>query len=288
LALRFRCILGHGNQQLALQLALSIAHDVRRAKKWVTQRIFPRELLRVFHAMFLRNSLQQGREFPCPGNPLREDARKPLQQIVRAGAKPRQFDVVAILQKIQNAFVAVSLDANVQKAVVRGALRCINPEGVFGVAHIKNVHGQFGLSALEVLVQQNLEVVEQINICPAIHVLIKVIRAVKRRSALRGGIPEKWGADKSQQMLLGNIGGLRAGSAAAACRTLWRKEPCSQQATDQPARPSGPKLHYNIPSPGIGGSEAPRMGTADQTELLCPMTIYKLRLVTGLCDSSQQ
>src|SRR5208282_2067841 len=138
--------------------------DVRWAQKGVTQRILPRELFRVFHAILLRNSLQQGRERPCPANPLREDARKLLQQIVRAGAKARQFDVVAILQKIQNAFVAVSLDADVQKVVAWCALRRIHPEGVFGVAHVKNVHGQFGLPALEVLVQQNLEVVEQIHV----------------------------------------------------------------------------------------------------------------------------
>jgi len=89
-------------------------------------------------------------------------------------------------------------------------------------------------------------------------------------------------------MFLGNIGCLRAESAIAGCPTLWRKESCCQHATDQPARPSGPELHGNIPSPGIGGSEAPRMGTADQTELLCPNTLYKLPRIARMCGSSQR
>jgi len=83
-------------------------------------------------------------------------------------AKSRQFDVVAILQEIQDAFVAVSFDANVQKVVAWRALCRIHTEGVFGVYPYQNVHDQFGLPTLEVRVQQNLEVVEQIDISPAV------------------------------------------------------------------------------------------------------------------------
>ena len=89
------------------------------------------------------------------------------------------------------------------------SLRRIDPKRVLGRAQVVDVERQLTIPGFEILMQQTLKVVQQINIRPAIDVLVQSVRLVKGGSLFAAYPGGKRIICETLQSFLDSIGALR-------------------------------------------------------------------------------
>ena len=163
--------------------------------------------------MFSWKLFQQCRQRSRPADSSGEKPRKLLEQRIRVRAGTGKLHVVVVLQKIQDSLVSISLGTDRNKFITRGALCRVDPKRVLGLVHLVDVHGQLCHAALEILMQQVLEAIEEIDIRSTVNILIEALCVVERRRGLRARVARKRFAQKGCKLLLRCIRGSRAGAA---------------------------------------------------------------------------
>ena len=118
-----------------------------------------------------------------------------------------------VLQKIQDSLVSISLGTDRNEVITRGTLRRVDPKRVLGPVHLVDVHGQLCHTALEILMQQVVETIEEIEIRSTVNILIEALWLVEQRQGLRVRVTRKGVAQKACKLLLRCIWGSRAGAA---------------------------------------------------------------------------
>ena len=131
------------------------------------------------HPSFHRKLGQQCRGPRRPADSPRQHAGKWIEGRTNSSSRGSQFHVVAILHEVQGTFAAVAFHADGHELVAGRSLRRIDPKGVLGRAQIVDVERQLTIPGFEILMQQTLKVVQQIDIRPAIDVLVQSVRLVK-------------------------------------------------------------------------------------------------------------
>src|ERR1700757_3773946 len=149
------------------------------------QWILPHILFGMSNPMFSGKPFQQRRKRERPVDSSGEKPRKLIEQPIRVGAGAGKLHVVAVLQKVQNSLISISLSSDRKELVSRRALRRVNAKRILGPAHVVDVHGELCRAALEILMKQALEVIEEINIRSTVNLLIKTVWVIERRRGLR-------------------------------------------------------------------------------------------------------
>src|ERR1039458_9056109 len=120
-----------------------------------------------------------------------------------------------VLQEVQYSFTPVPFNSDRHEFVSRRPLRRVHAECILAFPHVVDVCRQFRGAALEILMQQTSELIEQINVCTAVYVLVESLWLVERRLILRNGAAGKRFDQKALKSFLGNSRGIRARSVVA-------------------------------------------------------------------------
>ena len=138
----------------------------------MSEGIFPDVLLRPSDLVFPWQLEQQCRSRTCSADSLRQCPRQRIKQWIRIRPSCLQLHVIMVLNKIQNPFAAVSFDPDRHELVLGGPLCRIDTKRVFAFAHFVDIRSHFRAAALEVPMQQYAKVVQKIDVCPAVDVLV--------------------------------------------------------------------------------------------------------------------
>jgi len=124
------------------------------------QRIFPHILFGMRNAVFPRQLGEQRRQDPLSPDAGGKNPGKLVKQRIHVWTRARQLHIVAVCEKIEDPFFSISFNSDRNLLICRGALRRIDPERVLRLVHLIDVGGQLGRAALEILMQESLEIVE--------------------------------------------------------------------------------------------------------------------------------
>ena len=108
-----------------------------------------------------------------------------------------------VLQEVEGSCAAVAFDSNGDEMVSRRPLRGVDTESILRLAHVVEVGRQFRASALEILMQQTAEVIEKINVCAAVDVLIERVGLIDGGLILGNGVARGEVGSESYSVVFG-------------------------------------------------------------------------------------